>query len=77
MNWGIGRELYTAPFIYIPADKCNIYKKGEKYATNDKFIVEAIKYNEEREINALSIKNQKGERVYLLKPKGVTNEDNK
>ena len=20
-NWGIGRELYTAPFIYVPADK--------------------------------------------------------
>lgn len=23
-NWGIGRELYTAPFIWIPADKCKI-----------------------------------------------------
>lgn len=27
-NWGIGRELYTAPFIWIPADKCNIYGSG-------------------------------------------------
>ena len=23
-NWGIGRELYTAPFIWIPAEKCEI-----------------------------------------------------
>lgn len=27
-KWGIGRELYTAPFIWVPADKCNI-KKGK------------------------------------------------
>ena len=23
-NWGIGRELYTAPFIWIPSDKVQI-----------------------------------------------------
>ena len=23
-NWGIGRELYTAPFIWIGADKCKL-----------------------------------------------------
>ena len=23
-NWGIGRELYTAPFIWIPAEKADI-----------------------------------------------------
>ena len=30
--WGIGRELYTAPFTWIPADKCNISegKNGSK-----------------------------------------------
>ena len=26
-KWGIGRELYTSPFIYISADKCNIQEK--------------------------------------------------
>lgn len=65
VNWGIGRELYTAPFIYIPADKCKIFSKGSKFATFDKFVVEAIKYNEKREISALSIKNNRGERVYV------------
>ena len=26
-NWGIGRELYTAPFIHVPAEKINMYEK--------------------------------------------------
>lgn len=30
-NWGIGRELYTAPFIWIPAEKAKIRQKGGKY----------------------------------------------
>lgn len=35
VNWGIGRELYTSPFIWIPSAKCNI-KDGKCY---DKFEV--------------------------------------
>ena len=26
-NWGIGRELYTAPFIWIPAKDANVQSK--------------------------------------------------
>ncbi len=51
-NWGIGRELYTAPFTRIPADKCNI-KSGKCY---DKFIVEKI-IIENKQITALAIWN--------------------
>ena len=51
-NWGIGRELYTSPFIWIPADKCNI-KNGKCY---DKFIVEKI-IIENKQIVALAIYN--------------------
>ena len=51
-NWGIGRELYTAPFTWIPADKCNI-KNGKCY---DKFIVEKI-IIENKQIVALAIYN--------------------
>ena len=42
-NWGIGRELYTAPFIWIPADKCEIKdgRNGSKQCY-DKFEVERI-----------------------------------
>lgn len=52
-NWGIGRELYTAPFTWIPADKCNI-KNGRCY---DKFTVEKIKIVNKR-ITALAILNE-------------------
>ena len=51
-NWGIGRELYTAPFTWIPAEKCNI-KDGKCY---DKFIVEKI-IIENKQITALAIWN--------------------
>ena len=35
--------------------------------TYDKFYVEAIEYNEKREIAKLSIKNNRNERVFLIK----------
>lgn len=38
-NWGIGRELYTAPFIWVPASKVDIVNKK----TNDKFKVRHMK----------------------------------
>ena len=65
-NWGIGRELYTAPFIWISADKVNLSQKNGKYTTYDKFIVEAIRYDDKRQISALSIKNQAGKRVFVF-----------
>ena len=68
VNWGIGRCLYTAPFIYIPASKVEITPKGNKFTTYDKFHVEAIKYDKNRNIIALAIKNQNNKRVYLLEP---------
>ena len=51
-NFGIGRCLYTAPFIWIPAEKCDI-KNDKCY---DKFIVEKIKI-EDKQITGLSIWN--------------------
>ena len=39
-NWGIGRELYTAPFIWVPADKYTVSAgKNGKPTTYDKFRV--------------------------------------
>ena len=56
-NWGIGRELYTAPFAWIPAEKCNIAegKNGSKQCF-DKFVVEKI-IIENKQITALAIWN--------------------
>lgn len=60
-NWGIGRELYTSPFIWIPSDKCNI-KNGKCY---DKFSVEKIKI-ENKVITGLAIMNDtKKERCFV------------
>lgn len=64
-NWGIGRELYTSPFIYVPGDKISMYEKNGKYATYDKFYVEKIAYDDNRQITGIAIKNQKGERVFV------------
>lgn len=51
-RWGIGRELYTSPFIWIKADKANI--EGGKCL--DKFSVEKIAV-EDGKIVGLSIHN--------------------
>ena len=68
-NWGIGRELYTAPFIWIPADKVNITSKewqGKKtFSTSDKFYVEKIQITN-KIITGLAIKNNRGERVFVF-----------
>ena len=64
VNWGIGRELYTAPFIWIPAGSMKIQKKGEKYVTTDRFEVKSIGYNANREIVSLEIVNASGAVVF-------------
>ena len=39
-NWGIGRELYTAPRIWAPADRVNLKKNAKgKWACYDEFAV--------------------------------------
>ena len=70
VNWGIGRSLYTSPFIYIPAEKTKIIKNDKgKYMTYDKFSIEKIVYNEQGEISGISIVNQKKERVFVWQKK--------
>lgn len=69
-SWGIGRCLYTSPFIYISAEKTKIIKNDKgKYITNDKFSIEKIAYNEQEEISGISIINQKKERVFVWQKK--------
>ena len=70
-NWGIGRELYTAPFIWIPAGKVLIQSKENRFYCNDRFSVSSIKYNDNREISGLVIVNDGGKTVYELKEKGT------
>ena len=65
-NWGIGRELYSAPFIWVPASKAAISKKGDKYYCNESFYVRTIAYNDEREISGLVIADGKNCTVYEM-----------
>ena len=74
-NWGVGRELYTAPFIWIGAGHATIQKKDNKFTTSDRFSVQSISYNEQREINALVIVNGKGFKVFEMKPKQKNRQD--
>lgn len=59
VNWGIGRELYTAPFIWVSSDKCNLV--GKK--CYDKFRVTNIHYDETRTIDGLVIINEKTNKI--------------
>ena len=63
---GVGRELYTAPFIWIPAVKAKVQKKEDKYVVNEHFAVSYIAYDSNREIVALVIKDSKGNLVYSM-----------
>ena len=51
--WGIGRELYTSPFIWIKAQDCEITDSGKCW---DKFAVEKIAIENKR-ITGLAIWN--------------------
>ena len=66
-NWGIGRELYTAPFIWIPAELAKLKRKGEKLYSQERFHVREINYNQERAICLLTIANELGQVVYQWK----------
>lgn len=44
-NWGIGRELYTAPFIFVPCDTERT-DRGYKLADRDRFIFNGWKVSE-------------------------------
>lgn len=62
-NWGIGRELYTAPFIWVPADECVITEKDAAkkiYTCSDYFFVERIKYQDKKIIELAIGRKEKG-----------------
>lgn len=56
--WGIGRELYTAPFIWVKAEDCSI-QNGKCY---DSFAVNAMEVENGR-ITLLTVVNEKTHKV--------------
>ena len=71
-RWGIGRELYTAPFIWVGLDKLELDSRGK---VKSKYRVKDIGY-ENGAIVRLCIADQKGKDVYTFGyEKAKKNED--
>lgn len=67
-KWGIGRELYTSPFIWVPAEKCNIVQgKNGKYTCYDRFKVAKVAIEDGRIKGLRIIKENNNAVVYSWK----------
>ena len=62
-KWGLGRELYSAPFIFIPAGKCTVKESGGRYQCYDQFEVAEISYDDQERICYLCV-TVKGSTVF-------------
>lgn len=61
VNWGIGRELYTAPEIKLWASKGDYSVTSNR--TYDKFEVAVIEYDSNRNISKLAIRNKTANKI--------------
>ena len=70
-NIGIGRELYSAPFIWISLSKGEISEKNGRCSLDYKvkFEVKEIEYDEHREISKLIIIDQEGKERFKFRKK--------
>lgn len=69
-NLGIGRELYTAPFIWVNLSESEVRALGnDKYSCYAKFIVTEVMYSEKK-ITGLKITDEKGNVRYTLNVPG-------
>lgn len=66
-KWGLGRELYNSPFIWIPNDKCQIVQKGSGWSCYDRFSVAKMAVSEDgtgrRWVSGIRIVNEKSGRI--------------
>lgn len=60
--WGIGRELYTAPFIWVDAKDCNLTQSNGKWQCFDTFSVNHMEVKDGR-ITELQIINEKTRKI--------------
>jgi len=78
INWGIGIELYTAPFIWIRLQEKDTKKQGNgKIGVSTRFHVESIESDENKNIIYLKICDQHGKtRFETGKKHNATEEKN-
>lgn len=67
-NWGIGRELYTAPFIFIKDLNANDFNSGK--LKMGRFKVKSIAYDEQRNVSELTIVDSDGNVRFTMGGKG-------
>ena len=74
-NWGIGRELYTAPFVWVKAEDLKELKQdGGRWKCRDSFAVQKIIIHKKR-IAALAIWNFKtGKTCFVWKDENLMKE---
>jgi len=75
-NWGIGRELYTAPFIWISGNDYSSYEKNGKLQPKDSFKVSSIVITN-GVIASLEVVNTKTNKVVFNMHKSIMNRDQK
>lgn len=77
-NLGIGRELYTSPFIWIGTDGCTIKEVNGRFTTYDHFSVSNIEYENDRVSCLTIINNSMGNKqVYSFGSANVKLDENK
>ena len=70
-KWGIGRELYTAPFIWIPAEHCRLEQYKGNWTCRDRFEVTQMDVEQGR-IRFVEIANASlGRIVYQWKERNL------
>lgn len=67
VNWGIGRELYTAPFIWIKREDYETFTINGKERLKDSFVVAKLTYKENGDIDGLAIRNVRTKKIVFCK----------
>ena len=64
-NWGIGRELYTAPTIFINLTEDEVKQNGTRFQLNTvSFFVSDVQYNKYGQISYLEMRDNKNKVRY-------------
>ena len=72
-KWGIGRELYSAPFIWISKKDVAIDEYKGRWTTRDRFKVTSIAYEEDRIVELVIYNTSSNKKVFeMYKPKVPT-----
>lgn len=71
-NWGIGRELYTAPFIWISAENCTaLTNNNGRWQCRDKFDVFEISIVDKHIVHLIITNSKTGKVVFVWDGKAV------